>query len=414
MLDLAKIEARKMELESTVFNLPALLQGIAGIALVQAERKHLVFSYEPSPSLPKGVQGDEKRLRQVLINLLSNAVKFTEKGHVALRIKLLAPANLVDRTTTTLRFEIEDTGIGIPLEQQEKIFLPFEQANGAHRTKFEGTGLGLAISRQLVEMMGGQLRVRSNGVPGQGSIFWFEIALSLSAAEIKGEQAETRLITGYTGPKRKILIADDKPHNRSLLANLLIPLGFECEVARDGKETVEKARQMKPDLIVMDLMMPVKTGFEAAQEIRQIPTLKDVFIIASSASVFDTDRQQSMLAGCNVFLPKPIDANELFDLLRTHLGLEWIYDQELATVATARQAGGGEAELVPPPLEELGVLAELAAIGDVRGLRERAAHLEQLDEQYRPFAAKLRELAKTYEVKQILRLVEQFFGEGRL
>ena len=244
-------------------------------------------------------------------------------------------------------------------------------------------------------------------MPGQGSLFWFEITLPFLAAEVKDEQAK-HLIIGYKGPRHKILVADDKPHNCSLLANLLVPLGFECNVAVDGREAVAKARQMKPDVIIMDLVMPIKTGFEAAQEIRQIPTLKDVFIIASSASVFDTHRQQSMLAGCNVFLPKPIDANELFDLLHTHLGLEWVYDQESATVATTQQVEGAETPLVPPPAEELAILAKLATIGDVRGLRERATYLEQLDEQYRPFVARLRELAKTYEVKQILKLVEQF------
>ena len=163
VLDLAKIEARKMELEPTDFNLSSLLQGIAGIALVQAEHKKLAFIYEPSPSLPQGVQGDEKRLRQVLINLLSNAVKFTDKGHVALRVKLLGLGGPVERPSATLRFEVEDTGVGILPEQQEKIFLPFEQASGVHRIKAEGTGLGLAISRQLVELMGGGLQVKSHG-----------------------------------------------------------------------------------------------------------------------------------------------------------------------------------------------------------------------------------------------------------
>ena len=248
---------------------------------------------------------------------------------------------------------------------------------------------------------------------GQGSLFWFEVTLPLSAAEIKGERTEIRLITGYTGLRRKILIADDKPHNCSFLVNLLVPLGFECEVAVDGADAVIKARQMKPDLIVMDLVMPVKTGIEAAQEIRQMSELKNVFIIACSASVFDTHRHESRLAGCNVFLPKPVDINELFELLRVHLKLDWVYDQETAFLVTTQQFQEAEVLPVPPPPEELATLAELAGIGDVRSIRERAAHLEQLDEQYWPFAARLKELAKAYDMKQILNLVEQFRQESK-
>jgi CheY-like chemotaxis protein len=401
VLDLSKIEARKMELYMTDFHLPSFLGGIAALAQIQAEKKGLVFVYEVSDSLPEGVRGDDKRLRQVLINLLSNAIKFTKEGSVALKVDL-AERYGQENNGSKFRFEVEDTGIGITADEVEQIFSPFEQV-GEGKHSQEGTGLGLAISRHLVEMMGGEMQVKSEA--GQGSAFWFEVELSSVETEVEEQGIDYRLIAGYKGRRRKVVVADDQPRSRSFLVNLLKPVGFEIEETASGLEAVEKVKAVKPDAIIVDLVMTNKKGLETIQEIRQIPALKDVCIIASSASVFDVHRQQSMLAGCDVFIPKPIKARELFKQLEIHLGLEWMYDT---------REEDEEMKMTPPPPEELAVLYELAMMGDVFSIEKRMIQLEQQGEEFMPFARKLRKLAKSFEEEEILALVKQYKETGQI
>ncbi|MBU0510817.1 MAG: response regulator, partial [Chloroflexi bacterium] len=273
VLDLAKIEAGKLELNPTPVHLPAFLRQIVGIIHARAEAKDLSLTYESVPSLPEVVLADETRLRQVLLNLLGNAVKFTDQGHVMLRVSVNDEIRMQNAegdpaihpsTFITLHFEVEDTGIGIPPDQLERVFLPFEQA-GETSKRVEGTGLGLAISRQIVQLMGGRLQVESK--LGQGSAFWFDVTLPVIEAVAQKGATPLRAIVDYEGARRKVLVADDKAYNRQMLVDLLEPLGFEVSMAGDGQEAVDKALNWQPDAIVMDLVMPVKTGFDAAQEI---------------------------------------------------------------------------------------------------------------------------------------------------
>jgi signal transduction histidine kinase/DNA-binding LacI/PurR family transcriptional regulator/DNA-binding NarL/FixJ family response regulator len=399
VLDLSKIEARKMELYMTDFHLPSFLGGIAAITRIQAEKKGLTFVYEASNTLPEGVRGDDKLLRQVLINLLSNAIKFTKEGSVALRVDL-TQRDGQESTGSKIRFEVEDTGIGIAANEIEQIFSPFEQV-GEGRHSQEGTGLGLAISWQLVEMMGGEMQVRSE--VGQGSAFWFEVELSSVETGVKEEGIDYRLITGYKGRRRKVVVVDDQSRSRSFLVNLLKPVGFEIEETVRGLDALNKIKAVKPDAVIIDLMMTDKKDIKTMQEIRRIPELKNVCIIASSASVFDVHRQQSMLAGCDVFIPKPIKARELFEQLETHLEVEWVYEI---------REEDEETNMVPPPPEELAVLYELALMGDVFTIEKRMSQLEQQGEEFIPFARKLRKLTKSFEEEEILVLVEQYKETG--
>jgi CheY-like chemotaxis protein len=381
--------------------------------------------------LPKLIRADEKRLRQVLINLLSNAVKFTENGQVTFKVGLVtdfvADTNEFFKTDNTepsatsvapcnvkLRFQVEDTGMGITREHLQEIFLPFRQVGDRHR-QIEGTGLGLAISRQLVQMMGSDINVQST--PGKGSIFWIDLDLVEVDCTSDIASPDRRCIRGFKGGKRKILVVDDREENRLVLINLLQPLGFEVLEAIDGREGLHKARQFQPDAILMDLVMPVMDGFEATRQIRMSPGLQQTVIIATSASAFDMDRQQSREVGCHDFLPKPIHEAELWERLSLHLKLEWIYEDE---DKGTKRLGDKEISYPPispsphppillaPPAEEIAALLNLAMMGDLQAIAERAAKLETLDPQLIPFATHLHQLAKGFKARQIREFIKQF------
>ncbi|MGB0386082.1 MAG: ATP-binding protein [Ardenticatenaceae bacterium] len=447
ILDLSKIEARKMELYPQELHLPSFLKAVVGIIRMRAEQKDVLFVYDADDRLPTGVQADEKRLRQVLLNLLGNAVKFTKRGQVSLKVSCRGdalrspsqrghppspspesrgdaspaqrghPPSPAPNNHVTLRFEVIDTGVGMTPQQLEKIFLPFEQVGDA-KQRAKGTGLGLAITRQLVHLMGGEVQVESE--LGKGSRFWFDLTLPVVATKKKEEEAEKRIngyIKGYQGARRTILVVDDIEENRLLLSSMLSPLGFEIVLAENGQQEVKLTRQIKPDLILTDLMMPVMNGFEAVKEIRHFaPRLP---VIAISASVFGMDQQKSRLAGCDAFLPKPVDEQTLLALIRQHLELEWIYeviedqdedndhDNEQAQEKTTKNKPLNALRLIAPPAEELEKLYELANLGKMSAIRKRLAHIEQLDQTYAPFAHQVRQLARGFEDEKIAALVEQ-------
>ncbi len=398
VLDISKIEARKMELYPKAIHFPEFLEGVAEICRIRAEQKGIELIYETLTPLPKAIQADEKRLRQVLINLLGNAVKFTEKGMITFK---------VGYQQEKFRFQVEDTGIGIAQEELEEIFLPFQQA-GEKSRETEGTGLGLTISRQLVELMGSSLQVKS--IVGEGSIFWFD--LDLDEVEQWDNDANNweRDIIGFKGNKRKVLVVDDKWANRSVLVNLLEPLGFEVVEAVNGLDALNKASEMKPDVIFMDLVMPVMDGFEATRRLRISPDLANIVVIAISASVFDFNQQQSQDVGCDSFLPKPFREADLLEKLRVHLRLEWIYEKEKASIGGSFSHGAKSEDepMIAPPQEEIAVLLDLALRGDLRGITKRTTQLEALDQQWVPFATHLRQLAQGFKGKQIREFLKQY------
>jgi signal transduction histidine kinase/DNA-binding LacI/PurR family transcriptional regulator/ActR/RegA family two-component response regulator len=406
ILDLAKIEAGRLELAPTAVRLPSFLDSIVGIIRARAEAKQLSVAFEMPPSLPKWVQADETRLRQILLNLLGNAVKFTDRGQVALSVRtegrglrtessndLLSP-----QSSVLITFAVEDTGVGIAPDQLERIFQPFEQV-GEQSRQVEGTGLGLAISRQLVRLMGGDLHVESQS--GRGSTFWFALALPLAEAPGTATTAQERPMAGYRGARRTILVVDDIAVNRTVLTDMLQPLGFTVLEAQDGRQAIELAQQAHPDLIMMDRYMPVLSGVEAVRQIRTRPELGAIPIIATSASVAAADQAQSREAGYNAFLPKPIVWLRLAALLEQYLELDWVYADET-------EAAEVPAALIPPPQEELAELGELMAIGDILALQERAAQLEQRDPQWRAFARELARLAGQFELEQLRALLNKY------
>ncbi|WP_017663266.1 hybrid sensor histidine kinase/response regulator [Baaleninema simplex] len=401
ILDLSKIEARKMELYPAEVNLSAFLDSLAGILRMRANEKDVVFVCNAAPGLPSGVRADEKRLRQVLINLLGNAVKFTDVGQVVLQVSQIARRGAI----ATLRFEVIDTGVGMSEDQLEQIFQPFEQVGDTKR-RASGTGLGLAISRQLVELMGGQLQVSSK--LGEGSTFWFDVSFEVVKAKISVLSPSRDRIVGYSGRRRCILAADDKLESRLVLLNLLEPLGFKVLLAENGQQEVQLAVRQRPDAIVTDLVMPVMTGFEAVQEIRRHSELQDVPIIAMSASLIDSD-EQSEIARCNAFVAKPIDAELLLSVLGKQLQLEWVYESVSPETERSEEAVSGP--IVPPPPSEIDRLYKLARMGNMKRIRDRAADLEGLDPQYVPFSRKLQALARGFKDRAILAFIQQYLSE---
>ncbi|MDX2243153.1 MAG: PAS domain S-box protein [Leptolyngbyaceae cyanobacterium bins.302] len=401
VLDLSKIEARRLELRLSDFQLPTFLTAIADLFRLRTQQKGISFLYEPLTALPIAVHADEQRLRQVLINLLSNAIKFTDQGGVAFKVgvNLQSPAHRI-------RFQVEDTGIGIAPEHLEEIFLPFQQVGDRQRMN-EGTGLGLAISRRLVSLMGGELQVRST--PGQGSTFWFELELKAVEHWQKPALTKTPEIIGYQGDRRRILVVDERAENRAVLLGFLVPLGFEVAEARNGAEALTQAAQFHPDIIFMDLVMPVMDGFEATRQLRRSPEFQNTIIIAASASAFEQDQQTSLNVGCDAFLSKPIRYTHLLATLKTHLGLEWEYDDD--PVAASEEQFQPAKENIPANAsastikalssEFLGELLHLAKMGAIVDIQTRIAQQEQSGSTSSPVLAEIKQLASAFQVRQL-------------
>jgi signal transduction histidine kinase/DNA-binding NarL/FixJ family response regulator len=394
ILDLSKIEARKLELYPLPFHFPSFLQSVVEITRIRAEEKDIIFDFQADPQLPIGVAADEKRLRQVLINLLGNAIKFTDRGTVTFTVEMIG---------SKVRFQVQDTGVGMSPEQIEKIFLPFEQV-GNLKKQTEGTGLGLAITHKIVSLMQSEIQVQSNA--GEGSTFWFEIELQAIKDWVSPSRAiSQKPIEGYVGSKRKILIVDDRWENRSVLLDLLEPIGFEIIEASNGLEGIEKTLDTSPDLIITDLSMPVMDGFEFLKKVRSHPKLQHQIVIVSSASIFDLDRQKSLDAGGNDFLPKPVQAEILLELLQKHLQLDWIYDTKPLENQEAQMI---PTEIQPPAPAILHQLHELAQDGDLDGVIELAQQLQE--DQSMAFAQKIIRLAETYQLKKLRALIQHYLS----
>ncbi|NET10414.1 MAG: response regulator [Symploca sp. SIO2B6] len=398
ILDLAKIEARKLELESQASHLLALLQSVEEICRIKAEQKGIDFIYQPSSRLPEGVEVDEKRLRQVLINLLGNAIKFTEQGAVTLRVDVLK----LSPTTASLLFQVIDTGVGIAEEDCENLFQAFEQV-GDQRKQSEGTGLGLAISQRIVRLMGSNIQLQSQ--LGVGSEFFFQLELPLADNWVKQRSTLEGggYIIGYEGCDRyRILIIDDRWENRAVIQNLLAPLGFDIIEAENGQEALEILRLQEPDLIITDLAMPIMDGFEFLNHIRNSDALKPLIVIVSSASVSQVDQQMALDAGGNYFLPKPVDAKALFKLLATSLNLEWIRDSHASsTLEVVSPTANPNDEMVLPSKQVLEALLTTTKRGRIRTLREQLEQLIQEDAAYVQFAESLVQLAKQFQLEEI-------------
>jgi two-component system sensor histidine kinase/response regulator len=312
VLDLSKIEADKLSLDDTVVDVTAITASVEAMVRERAREKHLALSVEAA-SVPWPLTGDPTRIRQALLNYATNAIKFTESGRVVLRVRIAE--ELGERVL--IRFEVEDTGIGIPPQTAPSLFCAFEQADNTTTRKYGGTGLGLFITRNLARLMGGDAGFSS--VPGCGSTFWFTVCLrklaapAVAAVPPGARSAENILATDY--PNRRILLVEDEPTNREIATLFLEDAGQAPEIARDGVEAVERVAQTQYDLILMDMQMPRMDGVEATRKIRAMPNGKDVAIVAMTANAFAEDRARCLAAGMDDFIAKPFEPDTLFEAL---------------------------------------------------------------------------------------------------
>jgi PAS domain S-box-containing protein len=315
ILDLSRIEAGRIELASAPVELAPFMHAVCDVMRVKAEQKQLHFHFVSGGGVPAAVLVDERRLRQVLLNLLSNAVKFTEHGSVTLRVAAKpAPGNQVH-----LRLDVEDTGVGISPEHQQAVYEPFEQV-GDTRHRAAGTGLGLTITRALIHAMGGSISLHSE--PGRGSTFSVELPVTPVAAP-RAPSLPERHVARYRGPRRRVLVVDDVPANRALLVDFLGEAGFEIAEASDGAAGLRAVDAFRPELVVVDSVMPVMDGLEFTRRLRAQPESARLPIIAISASATEAHRRECLQAGVNSFLSKPVQLSQLLAAIAGSLRLEW-------------------------------------------------------------------------------------------
>ncbi len=333
VLDLSKLEAGRLPLNESRFDLPDLVQSLGELFRDRAEAKGLRLVLQNTPTTPQFVIADPIKLRQVMINLLSNAVKFTESGTITLRVR---PA---DHDPAAITIEVEDTGIGISPEDLETIFEAFSRAR-AGRMATEGIGLGLTICSKFVKLMGGQMWVTST--LGEGSIFSFSIPVHLVQPTEAIPNAPQRPILGLLPgqPTYRILVVDDQPSNRQVLALCLRKMGLEVQEAANGEEAIQQWQTWHPHLIWMDVLMADMTGYEAMQQIRSLEQLDATAaaaplpIIAITAQAYQEDRDRALAAGFTDFLTKPFETTAIFQQLGTHLGLQYRYADAINAITS--------------------------------------------------------------------------------
>ena len=403
ILDLSKLEVQKMDLYPQDFHFTNFLTNTVEICQIKALQKGINLNYYPDPNLPTAVYADDKRLRQVLLNLLSNAVKFTDFGSVNFKVEIVNEEAEKINKSLKIRFQVEDTGIGIPPEKLQSIFLPFEQVRIRDRNN-EGTGLGLAISQQIVMMMGSSIQI--NSTFGKGSTFWFEVTLP-TATDWFVEPVSNQKVIGYQGKRHKILVIDDHKENRAVIMGMLEPLGFKMTEANDGDIGLEQTINNRPDLIITDVMMSKMNGLEMTRRLRELPDFVNIPIIASPASLSQVDMQEVMAAGCDSFFPKPVEFTGLLGELQRFLDLQWIYETASTENETSVKVSE-PANLVVPPPEELAALYRAAQDGFMSDVQQEANRLKQLNSQYAAFTNKILELSQTFDDEAIIKLLENY------
>lgn len=419
ILDISRIEAGKIELQRSLFELPVFVRAIDELVRLRAKKKQLFYlsrPYDfqndgPGGKLPRYVNGDEKRLRQVLINLLGNAIKFTDSGSVLLKVGRVPYEGFPDR----LRFLVEDTGPGIEAKEHVHIFEAFGQGESA-RMRTDGTGLGLAISRKLVEMMGGELCLESE--LGKGSRFWFDIDLPPDGTHAVQVHANKQPIIGYRGPRRKVLVVEDIEDHRVIITDLLSGVGFEVFEADNASRGLRLARRHMPDCVITDLIMPGMSGHDLIRFLRADDALKHVPVIAVSADVSTQQVHTARDAGADVFVTKPVRASELIFHIGKQLELDWLYAEpgqgstrHPLPDALTRLESARVRKWILPEQAVLENMYEMARMGDLLNLRDYVESIAE-DGRYSAFTQEVLTHVKAFESACLCDLLKRSLDEA--
>ncbi len=399
ILDLSKVEAGKLKPEYTAVSPKDIFDEMLIVFGQKIKEKGLELITDIPPELPEALLLDEIRLRQILINLIGNAVKFTEAGYIKLSANYRYPDD-IHHSTLDFIFSVEDTGRGIPEDQLDSIFEAFYQVKEQKFSQFGGTGLGLAITSRLIEMMDGEISVISE--LGKGSVFNIILKnVEVASAEALKSQRQKQIdFTSVQFEKSTILVADDIEYNRKLMKCFFEDYDFTMVEAENGMEVIEKAREYHPQLILLDMKMPETDGYETAGFLKKDEALKDIPVIAVTASAMKDD-ECAIDSLCDSHLKKPVSRTDLISEVMKFLPHTIIREPDVSAP--------DEESFIPPPAEDMKVLYDLAMRGDVTGIREYAVRIEQLDMQYGAFARKLQELADGFQDMRILKLVEQYY-----
>ena len=410
VLEMSKIEAGRVVLQERGFDLHLMLSNLVEVFRLRSEEKCLTLDYILGENVPPHVITDEGRLRQVLMNLLGNALKFTREGGVTLRVNISPSDKPLDQGSTSLFFEVQDTGPGIEASELTRIFDPFVQSASDQEIP-EGTGLGLSISRQFVRMMGGDLTVSS--VVGEGSVFKFNVLVGLADPNsIQAALSEHRPLGLAPGENRyRILVVEDRLTNRLLLVKMLDSFGFEVKEGQNGQEAILITESWRPHLVFMDIRMPVMDGREATKRIKATPELGAIPIIALTASAFEEDREEIMKTGCDDFVRKPFKQIDIVNMLTKHLQVSFIYENGQTTPGTMDKPESELAiseALAPEALQALpaSLLADLKKEIIKADLVAIQGVIDQIYQQDPGVAEALYALANDFEHNKILRYLE--------
>ncbi|HOW74040.1 MAG TPA: PAS domain S-box protein [Phycisphaerae bacterium] len=393
VLDMAKIEAGQMSLNESSVDVRQLLDALNSLFAVRVGHKGVELDIACSTAIPPRVRTDEGKLRQILVNLIGNAVKFTAQGRIDVRVNYRGD---VGSPPGRLVVEVEDTGSGISEEELALLFQPFSQGEAGQRTR-GGTGLGLVISRRFAELLGGTLAVRSE--LGRGSVFALEIAAPPVESAATTDLGPRQRVMGLTEGERprRIVVADDEADSRVPLAELLRGVGFVVREAANGQEAVDLCDSFAPDLIWMDIRMPVLNGIEATRQIRARPPTERPVVIALTASAFESDRDRLLAVGCDDLIRKPFQENQIFDQIAKYLGVRYKYEERKAD-------GPGFTRLTALDLTILSAdkradLHRAAVLGSAKRLRQAASALEA---EHGELARKLLRMADEYDFEAII------------
>ncbi len=397
ILDLSKIEADKTTLNIQDFSIHSLLNELREMIQLRANKAGLSLVFDCSSEVPPYICADDIKLQQILINLLSNAIKFTQQGEIILKVGCSSPSI----SPLRLHFSVQDSGVGITPEELPKIFEPFNQAE-AGRELQEGTGLGLTISRKFVQLMGGEILVTSE--LGKGTTFQFQIPVQQGQGLVEPKVTNHQKILGLAPgqPQYKILVVDDIEVNRKLLVKILSPLGFQVQEAKNGKEAIALWESWQPQLIWMDLRMPIMDGYTATKQIRANTQGGKTIIIALTADVRQDNRATVLAAGCDDFYTKPFKEETIFAALSQHLGVGYIYAEEPATsLELERVLTTGDFASMPP--EWLQRVYEACLVGNFDLVIELTT---EIPASASFFAKALEELADQCQSEAIVKLIQ--------